>query len=141
MATSGRVLLVGKRARVLNRLADALQREGLQVGQETELDRVASHVDVRAVDVVALACTHFPLLAQELAAAAPRACMWLDSGAAIARRVGDVTGAEPGSAHAERAAFTDANAAGVLFRAFETRGFSSFASIADAPGYVVTPLA
>jgi hypothetical protein len=54
VATSGRVLLVGKRARVLNRLAEALQREGLQVGQETELDRIASHVDLRAVDVVAL---------------------------------------------------------------------------------------
>src|SRR5690606_25529223 len=42
------------------------------------------------IDVVALACTHFPLLAQELAAAAPRPCVWLDSGEAIARRVANV---------------------------------------------------
>ncbi len=92
------------------------------------------------VDVVALACTHFPLLAQELAAAAPRACAWLDSGAAIARRVADITDAAPGEPRADRAGFTDANAARALFRAFETRGFSKFASIADAPSYAVTPL-
>jgi len=94
-----------------------------------------------AVDVVALACTHFPLLAQELAAASPRPCTWLDSGAAIARRVADVTGAAPGDARPARAAFTDADAARALFPAFEARGFSSFACIADAPGYGVTPIA
>src|SRR5689334_16343373 len=35
------------------------------------------------LDVVALACTHFPLLDKELREAAPRACLWLDSGEAI----------------------------------------------------------
>ncbi len=94
-----------------------------------------------AVDVVALACTHFPLLAQELAAAAPRPCTWLDSGAAIARRVADVTGAAKGEPHCSRAAFTDAHAARALLHAFEVRGFSSFACISDAPSYAVTPLA
>jgi glutamate racemase len=39
------------------------------------------------MDTVVLACTHFPLLAAELAAAAPRPLHWIDSGAAIARRV------------------------------------------------------
>ncbi len=39
------------------------------------------------VDTVVLACTHFPLLAAELAAGAPRPLRWIDSGAAIARRV------------------------------------------------------
>lgn len=39
------------------------------------------------VDGVVLACTHFPMLAQELKAAAPHAVAWIDSGAAIARRV------------------------------------------------------
>jgi glutamate racemase len=92
------------------------------------------------VDVVALACTHFPLLAQELAAAAPRGATWLDSGVAIARRVADVTAAAPGEARAERAGFTDADAARALFPAFETRGFFNFSSIGDAPSYAVTPL-
>lgn len=54
MATTGRVLLVGKRARVLNQLADALRREGMTVRQETELDRVDRHIDASTVDVVAL---------------------------------------------------------------------------------------
>jgi len=39
------------------------------------------------VDTAVLACTHFPLLREELAAASPRPVTWLDSGDAIARRV------------------------------------------------------
>ena len=39
------------------------------------------------IDTVVLACTHFPLLAAELAAGAPRLVHWIDSGTAIARRV------------------------------------------------------
>lgn len=92
------------------------------------------------VDVVALACTHFPLLAQELAAAAPRPCTWLDSGEAIARRVTNVTGAEAGQARMRRAGFTDPDAARASFPAFEARGFAAFAKIGAAPGYDVTPL-
>jgi len=96
---------------------------------------------VEPVDVVALACTHFPLLAQELAAAAPRPCAWLDSGEAIARRVVDVTGAEAGQARAHRAGFTDAGAARALFPAFEIRGFSRFSSIGKAPSFDLALLA
>lgn len=40
-----------------------------------------------AIDTVVLACTHFPLLGPELAARSPRPLRWIDSGAAIARRV------------------------------------------------------
>jgi glutamate racemase len=113
-------------------------------GEAIDLAAVHEAIDALfadgAVDVVALACTHFPLLAQELAAAAPRPCTWLDSGAAIARRVADVTGAASGIARTERAGFTDAESARALFHAFETRGFSSFACIADAPSYAVTPI-
>ncbi|WP_183456853.1 glutamate racemase [Microbulbifer rhizosphaerae] len=39
------------------------------------------------VDIAVLACTHFPLLRDELDRCAPRHIQWLDSGAAIARRV------------------------------------------------------
>lgn len=39
-----------------------------------------------SVDTVVLACTHFPLLKDELIAAAPRGIKWIDSGQAIARR-------------------------------------------------------
>ena len=39
------------------------------------------------IDVVALACTHFPLVEQELAAASPRPLRFVDGGPGIARRV------------------------------------------------------
>jgi glutamate racemase len=92
-------------------------------------------------DVVALACTHFPLLAAELAAASPRPCVWLDSGEAIARRLAHVLIAEQGTARVRRAAFTNADAARSSFRAFETRGFEVFASISGAPAFEAAPIA
>ena len=92
------------------------------------------------IDVVALACTHFPLLAPELAAAAPRACVWMDSGAAIARRLANVLIAEQGASRVRRAAFTSGDSARALLRAFEARGFSDFSHIADAPSFEVVPL-
>ncbi|WP_135213013.1 glutamate racemase [Vitreimonas flagellata] len=89
------------------------------------------------IDVVALACTHFPLLAQELAAAAPRSCVWLDSGEAIARRVANVLISSPGQARTHRAAFTDAAAASELFPAFQARGFTAAAAVSGAPHFDV----
>ncbi|MEE9346794.1 MAG: glutamate racemase [Robiginitomaculum sp.] len=38
------------------------------------------------IDAVVLACTHFPLLVDELEKSAPHKVAWIDSGAAIARR-------------------------------------------------------
>jgi glutamate racemase len=42
---------------------------------------------VRRTDVVVLACTHYPLLAERLQAVAPWPVMWIDPAPAIARRV------------------------------------------------------
>jgi glutamate racemase len=92
------------------------------------------------IDVVALACTHFPLLAEELARAAPAHVTWLDSGAAIARRVANVLIADAGQARVERAAFTDAKAARALFPAFHKRGFKVCAATDEAPEFRVTEL-
>lgn len=92
------------------------------------------------IDVVALACTHFPLLAQELAAAAPHPVQWLDSGAAIARRLAQVTGAAAGQAWLRRAGFTDAAAARALFPAFAGRGFSTFARIGASAPFEAEPV-
>ncbi|MBC6427718.1 MAG: glutamate racemase [Cellvibrionales bacterium] len=47
------------------------------------------------LDTLVLACTHFPLLADELAALLPAHVRLLDSGAAIAERVGALLGVEP----------------------------------------------
>ena len=43
------------------------------------------------IDTVALACTHFPLVAEELAAASPRPLRFVDGGAGIARRIAFLT--------------------------------------------------
>lgn len=89
------------------------------------------------IDVVALACTHFPLLAQELDAAAPRRVTWLDSGAAIARRVAAVAAVGDGAAQCRRAGFTEAAAAQALRFAFASRGFQKlFAVDPDAAQHV-----
>ncbi len=92
------------------------------------------------IDVVALACTHFPLLVKDLAAAAPRPAVWLDSGEAIARRVAHVLIAGQGGARVRRAGFTAADAARGLFPAFHARGFDTFAQIGPAPLFDATPL-
>ena len=62
------------------------------------------------MDQVVLACTHFPLLADELAAAAPRPLGFVDGGAGIARRVAHLLGERPGVAAPGRTLFTRASA-------------------------------
>ncbi len=84
------------------------------------------------IDVVALACTHFPLLRADLAAAAPRALIWLDSADAIARRVAAVSACKAGLARATRAAFTDAAGAHALAGALSARGFEAIDALDDA---------
>jgi len=46
----------------------------------------------QSMDTVVLACTHFPLLREELIAGFPQIKFWVDSGNAIARRVLDLLG-------------------------------------------------
>jgi glutamate racemase len=92
------------------------------------------------IDVVALSCTHFPLLAEELAAAAPRPCLWVESGAAIARRVRALLAPEQGRVVARRAGFTEARAAHDLRAAFSGRGFNNFEAIDAAPPFACAPL-
>ena len=61
------------------------------------------------LDMVVLACTHFPLLATELAAAAPRPLGLVDGGAGIARRVAHLLGPIDGFRAPGRAVFTRAD--------------------------------
>lgn len=60
------------------------------------------------LDVIVNACTHFPLLAAELAAAAPHPVRFVDGGPGIARRVAHLTEGQqwPESPAAGRAVFT-----------------------------------
>ena len=54
--------------------------------------------DGRRTDVIVLACTHYPLLLDRLARAAPWPVDWIDPAPAIARRVTDLVGAAPAGA-------------------------------------------
>src|SRR5690606_22891926 len=59
-------------------------------GEPVDLDllrRIMAPIIEGGADTVVLGCTHFPLLQQELQLAAGRPLQWVDSGAAIARRV------------------------------------------------------
>lgn len=54
---------------------------------EAVLQPFNKHPQGELLDTVVLACTHFPLIREPLAAAAPAIRYWVDSGEAIARRV------------------------------------------------------
>ncbi|MGB6230703.1 MAG: glutamate racemase, partial [Litorimonas sp.] len=84
------------------------------------------------VDVVVLACTHFPLLLEELKAVAERSVRWINSGDAIARRVESLLKdvAPRGRPPARQTAFLtgpDANEA--RRRAFADHGFDAVVSL------------
>jgi glutamate racemase len=53
----------------------------------------------RDIDVVCLACTHFPLLRVELERVGPQGVHWIDSGDAVARRLRTVLNAKEGAFH------------------------------------------
>ena len=79
------------------------------------------------MDTVVLACTHFPLVADRLAAAAPRLLRFVDGAEGIARRVAFLTsGQDWPAAPAGIAVLTRADAplATALAPAFERRGLA-----------------
>ena len=83
------------------------------------------------IDVVVLACTHFPLLAAELKQAARQSVNWIDSGAAIAKRVSVVLAKEsvkskiPMRSERDDIAFLiGPDADSVRRKAFEAYGFT-----------------
>ncbi len=55
-----------------------------------EIAPVFRIIDGQKTDVVVLGCTHYPLIAEEIASVAPWPVAYIDPSAAIARRVGDV---------------------------------------------------
>jgi glutamate racemase len=58
-----------------------------QKALQQEITPFFADVGQAPIDVIVLACTHFPLLAEELRQSAPSAVQWIDSGSAIAKRV------------------------------------------------------
>ena len=73
----------------LVRLAEAKLRGETITAEDLApvLHRIFDTAGGEKVDIAVLACTHFPLLREELDTFAPRRIRWLDSGTAIARRV------------------------------------------------------
>jgi glutamate racemase len=55
------------------------------------LDGLLTQEQGKAIDVIVLACTHFPLVEQELAAAAPKGMRFVDGKEGIARRTAWLT--------------------------------------------------
>lgn len=84
---------------------------GLPVDREViaaELDKLLRQPDGDRIDTVVLACTHFPLLLEELSAVAPPTITFIDSAEGIARRVAALTEGQnwPNEAPAGIAVFT-----------------------------------
>jgi glutamate racemase len=139
-ASDKRVVRFGSAA-----LVQAAERKlrGGSVDNEAVLEAIAGLFGAEGggeIDVVALACTHFPLLATELAGASPRVVTWLDSGAAIARRAVEVLAPDHGTPRFERAAFTDAANASDLYGAFRARGCSKFFATNEARGFEIVEI-
>lgn len=138
-AVGKRVIRHGSSA-LVQAAEQSLRGEAVDVAAISEaIDGLFGAPDGEQIDVVALACTHFPLLARDLAAAAPRPCLWLDSGDAIARRVVQVLSPEAGTARPRRAGFTDASGLGALADTLTARGFT-LARIDAAPEFETIPL-
>lgn len=82
--------------RVTRLAADPLvgEAERLVLGEMPDIARLrrvlAPLEALPDLDTLVLGCTHFPLLRDRLAEAAPRPLRWVDSGDAIARRTGQV---------------------------------------------------
>lgn len=87
-----------------------------------------NHPHWQRMDTVVLACTHFPLVKEQLAKAAPQVEHWIDSGAAIARRVGSLlqgTSLNKNDCQENIALITDTNKLSSRLRAqLGHRGFS-----------------
>jgi glutamate racemase len=78
------------------------------------------------VDAVVLACTHFPLLREELQASVTQSVKWIDSGAAIARRLSAVLSeivARPLPDHPETAFLIGPDTDDARAKAFADYGF------------------
>jgi glutamate racemase len=100
-----------------------------QVPDPTQLKRIlAPFFDLppaQQPDVIVLACTHFPLLRAELEAAGPNGVAWIDSGAAVARRVLDVLPKESDKSTGADLAFTTAPAGDALRHALAQAGYAA----------------
>lgn len=82
------------------------------------------------IDVVVNACTHFPLVEAELAAAAPHPVRFVDGGAGIARRIAHLTRGQDWSRdQPDVAVFTKEDGRAALAPAFARYGFGAIETL------------
>lgn len=66
------------------------------MGKPVDLEKIRAEIlpmfAKKKIDIVVLACTHFPLLIAELKQASPYLVVWIDSGQAIAKRTQEILG-------------------------------------------------
>lgn len=140
-ASDRTVIRVGSTGLVAAAEARLAGREVPQAPIRHAIDALFNAPHGEQLDAVALSCTHFPLLIDLLAAAAPREIAWIESGPAIARRVADLLGlATNGKASPVRAAFTGQDQGAAVWPAFAARGFTHRFAIADGPEFSINGL-
>jgi glutamate racemase len=92
---------------------------------KASIDGLFSQVGSVDIDVVVLACTHYPHLKADLAALAPRVVTWVDSGAAIAKRARTVLGLEGNGTSTLRLAYTTGGEDGATANGLKLWGFEA----------------
>jgi glutamate racemase len=85
-------------------------------------------------DIVVLACTHFPLVRAELEAAGPPGTAWIDSGAAVARRVIEILPPAAASGHGTDIALASGRCDEALRLAMTQFGFTSLVPLGAHAG-------
>jgi glutamate racemase len=83
----------------------------------------------KEMDVVVLACTHYPHVKDKLAAFAPHAVIWVDSGAAIARRARELLNTHDVGTAKLVLAFTTGGNDALTSRGLQKWGFSVVTAI------------
>jgi glutamate racemase len=96
---------------------------------QSSIDGLFGQAGGNAIDVVVLACTHYPHLKAELAACAPRLVTWVDSGAAIAARARSLLCLTDAVAPALVTAFTTGGGDRPTALGLSNWGFSEVASL------------
>lgn len=99
----------------------------------TELAPMFSGRKGADIDAVVLACTHFPLLKEELKASVNQSVRWIDSGAAIAKRVKSVLrelkAYNPPRLGPDAALLVGPDTSYARIKAFQTFGFEKVVSL------------
>lgn len=90
---SGKTVLLQGSVNLVDMAEDKLAGRPVDLARiKAELAPLFSGHEGANIDAVVLACTHFPLLKDELKAAVTQTVQWIDSGEAIARRVQSLLG-------------------------------------------------